>query len=62
MQYNKNCKKCGNEYTHIGSAQNGYMWLCKKCNYIDWAPDKKSQIIWQYNILYIYLLYNYQKI
>jgi ribosomal protein L37AE/L43A len=32
MQYNKKCKKCGNESVYIGSAQNGYMWLCKKCN------------------------------
>ena len=40
MQYVKNCKKCNNEYTYIGSAQNGYMWLCKKCNHIEWAPDK----------------------
>jgi ribosomal protein L37AE/L43A len=40
MQYDKNCKKCGHKYTYIGSAQNGYMWLCKKCNHIEWAPDK----------------------
>ena len=42
MQYNKQCKKCYADYVYIGSAQNGYIWLCRKCNYLEWAPDKKS--------------------
>jgi len=39
MQYNKDCKKCKQACVYIGSAQNGFIWLCRKCNYIDWAPD-----------------------
>jgi len=41
MPYNKTCKKCNNEYSYIGSAQNGFMWYCRKCNHIEWAPNKK---------------------
>ena len=58
MLYDKKCTKCGNKYTYIGSAQNGFMWLCKKCNHIDWAPKKNNTYIFLFNILYIYLLYN----
>ena len=43
MQYSKKCKKCGNETFYIGSAQNGYMWLCRKCNYVDLKKTDNEQ-------------------
>ena len=39
MQYNKKCKKCENNYSYIGSAQNGWMWYCRSCTYLEFAPD-----------------------
>lgn len=40
MQSNKKCKRCKENYIFIGSAQDGYIWLCKKCNYVDWVSEK----------------------
>lgn len=31
------CKKCSSKMVEIGSAQNGFMWLCRKCNYLDYS-------------------------
>ncbi len=43
MQYNKKCKICGNDYVYIGTAQNGYMWYCRKCKYIDLKKTNNGQ-------------------
>lgn len=45
MLFNKNkkCKKCNYNYIYIGSAQNGYMYYCTKCLYLEWAPDKNNE-------------------
>ena len=57
MQYNKECKRCKQDCIYIGSAQNGYMWLCKKCNYIDYAPNLNNIKQFVYLIYFIYLCY-----
>jgi len=43
MQYNKKCKKCKKHCVHIGSAQNGFIWYCRKCNYVDYATSNPNQ-------------------
>jgi len=43
MQYNKKCKICDNDYVYIGTAQNGYMWYCRKCKYIDLKKTNNGQ-------------------
>ena len=37
-----NCKKCNNEMVFIGSNQNGFLWLCRKCNHLNYADEKED--------------------
>ena len=34
-----NCKKCTYKMVFIGSAQDGWMWYCRKCTYLDFAKE-----------------------
>jgi len=36
----KQCRKCSSELDIIGSRQDGYCYICKKCNNITHCDDK----------------------
>jgi len=38
-----NCKKCAYKMVFIGSAQNGWMWYCRKCTYLDFAKESDNR-------------------